>query len=72
MLLVGSGLTMVDAVITLLDQGHAGPIHAVSRRGLLPRGHTRTAPVPPIQPPLPADLRALTRIVREQRGRGGR
>ena len=70
-LLVGSGLTMVDAVITLLDQGHAGPIHAVSRRGLLPRGHTHTAPVPPIQPPLPADLRELTRIIREHVAEAG-
>ena len=70
-LLVGSGLTMVDAVITLLDQGHAGPIHVVSRRGLLPRGHTHTAPVSPIQPPLPADLRELTRIVREHVSEAG-
>ena len=64
-LLVGSGLTMVDAVITLLDQGHGGPIHVVSRRGLLPRGHTHMTRLSPFQPPLPADLRELTRMMRE-------
>jgi uncharacterized NAD(P)/FAD-binding protein YdhS len=36
---LGSGLTMVDTVISLLDRGHKGRIVAVSRRGLLPRLH---------------------------------
>jgi len=38
-LLVGTGLTMVDAAVSLADAGHEGRILAVSRRGLLPRVH---------------------------------
>lgn len=68
-LLVGTGLTMVDAVITLLDQGHAGPIHAVSRRGLLPQPHGAASAVP--LPALPADLRSLMRIVRRHASQAG-
>ena len=38
-LLVGTGLTMVDQVLALEAQGHTGPIYAVSRRGMYPLSH---------------------------------
>lgn len=38
-LLVGSGLTMVDTMLSLRGQGHTGRLHAISRHGLLPRAH---------------------------------
>jgi uncharacterized NAD(P)/FAD-binding protein YdhS len=38
-LLVGTGLTMVDALLALRDRGHRGRLLAVSNRGLLPRPH---------------------------------
>ena len=38
-LIVGTGLTMVDVVSTLARRDHRGPIVAVSPRGLLPCGH---------------------------------
>ena len=38
-LLLGAGLTMVDIALRLADAGHAGPLLAVSRRGLLPTAH---------------------------------
>jgi uncharacterized NAD(P)/FAD-binding protein YdhS len=63
-LLIGTGLTMVDAVISLLDQGHRGPIHALSRRGLLPRRHQAGPPAIETPHPYPATVTAPTRFMR--------
>lgn len=38
--IVGTGLSMIDTVLTLYHQHHAGPIYAVSRHGLLPLTHS--------------------------------
>jgi uncharacterized NAD(P)/FAD-binding protein YdhS len=38
-LLLGSGLTAVDVVLSLQARGHQGPVHALSRHGLLPQVH---------------------------------
>jgi uncharacterized NAD(P)/FAD-binding protein YdhS len=42
-LLVGSGLTAVDAALALDEAGHRGNIHVVSRRGLLSRTHSASS-----------------------------
>jgi len=39
--ILGSGLSMVDAWLRLSEANHRGPIHVVSRHGLLPRSHKK-------------------------------
>ncbi|MCR8975339.1 FAD/NAD(P)-binding protein [Pseudomonas sp. S11P7] len=65
-LIIGSGLTMVDAVVSLEQAGHRGPIKVFSRHGLLP--HVRRQP-PAWVDFLAADhdLRTPRQLVRELR-----
>lgn len=44
--LIGSGLTAVDVVVEAHTRGHRGPIHAISRHGLVPRRHSPAPPRP--------------------------
>ena len=37
--IVGSGLSMADTVLALVAAGHTGPLHVISRHGLLPLPH---------------------------------
>ncbi|MCZ8379781.1 FAD/NAD(P)-binding protein [Mycobacterium sp. CPCC 205372] len=48
---LGTGLTAVDAIITLRTIGWRGDIHAVSRHGWLPHGHFRGIEYPEFPPP---------------------
>jgi uncharacterized NAD(P)/FAD-binding protein YdhS len=64
-LLLGTGLTMVDTCLTLDGAGFAGRMLAVSRRGLVPRASREQAgPALDWQPP--ARLAALVREIRER------
>jgi uncharacterized NAD(P)/FAD-binding protein YdhS len=45
-LILGTGLTMVDTVLSLLQSGHTGPIVALSRRWLLPHVHRDVVATP--------------------------
>ena len=64
-LLIGTGLTMVDMVVSLLDRGHQGRIHALSRRGLLPRRHASASNLAVEAPALPTRLVPLLRAIRQ-------
>jgi uncharacterized NAD(P)/FAD-binding protein YdhS len=64
--MIGAGLTMVDLVLTLHTEGHRGPIHALSRHGMLPREHAPAVPRPlGVPPSLPTPRAAVAWVRRE-------
>jgi uncharacterized NAD(P)/FAD-binding protein YdhS/glyoxylase-like metal-dependent hydrolase (beta-lactamase superfamily II) len=67
-LLVGTGLTMVDMVVSLHEQKHRGKIYAVSRRGLFPLQHQATRSYPAFLTPesAPKTVRGLWQRVRSE------
>jgi uncharacterized NAD(P)/FAD-binding protein YdhS len=65
-LLVGTGLTMVDLVLSLDAAGRNGRIVALSRRGLIPRSHADFEPAPVECDEVPRGLRGLFRWLRRR------
>jgi uncharacterized NAD(P)/FAD-binding protein YdhS len=66
-LLVGSGLTSVDVLLSLRSYGFKGTVHMLSRHGLLPQQHKTTSAWPEFwRPGSPKTARGLLRLVREQ------
>lgn len=74
--IIGTGLTAVDAVLSLLAHGFEGNIIALSRNGLLPRAHVApggkawamNAPV--IRPTVSASLKTLRDEISRARAEG--
>ena len=67
-LIIGSGLTMVDVVMALREQKHQGQILVVSRRGLLPQTHKASPASPPFldAATAPTQVRSLLHLLRQE------
>lgn len=64
--IVGSGLSMADTVLALAAAGHSGPLHVISRHGLLPLPHAHGGqPAFDPQELLPMTLRQRLRALRQ-------
>jgi uncharacterized NAD(P)/FAD-binding protein YdhS len=76
-IILGSGLSMVDAWLSLAQSNHRGPILVVSRNGFLPKGHRDVPPLPidaadvPFGTNLPYFLRWFRGLITEAETAGG-
>ena len=67
-LIVGTGLTMVDLALGMHARGFAGPIIALSRRGLVPQPHAKPgAAWPSLSEDPPAGRTSLVTLLRQVR-----
>jgi uncharacterized NAD(P)/FAD-binding protein YdhS len=66
-LLIGTGLTMVDVALSLREAGHHGIIHAISRHGRLYQSHKphQSRPLPELPKEFKSPVHALRWIRRE-------
>lgn len=68
-LIIGTGLTMVDLVLAMHAQGFYGPIIALSRRGLVPQAHEEIGqswPAPEFSARIRGSALSLFRAVRAE------
>ena len=66
-LIVGTGLTMIDLALGVRDRGFTGPIIALSRRGLVPQCHAEAGPVWPCPEFSSEERRSLRLLLRRLR-----
>lgn len=70
-LLLGTGLTAIDAALTLDATGFRGRILALSRRGLAPRSHVRRRDESDARPDYPETLSGLLHAFRKHSAKVG-
>jgi uncharacterized NAD(P)/FAD-binding protein YdhS len=70
-LLIGTGLTAIDAALMLESSGFEGRILALSRRGMVPRSHADPGATEPLEQTPPARCTDLLRGVRGQAAKIG-
>ncbi|HEX8535800.1 MAG TPA: FAD-dependent oxidoreductase [Allosphingosinicella sp.] len=70
-LLIGTGLTAIDAALMIESSGFQGRTIAISRRGMVPRAHAEPAPPPKLEEVPEPRCTSLVRSVRSQAARIG-
>lgn len=79
-LIVGTGLTALDVLVSLAARGHRGPVRFVSRNGRFPQPHAAAHGAPAVPVGVDAEvlargprhaLRSIRTLVREQQAAGG-